>query len=136
MTDEIPCYTEPLEEIYLEPLTCSRDILSEEPLLPDSEAFSLSLSLYRAVMTDHCFNSLLISIASTLGCLQNNHRAIYNNSQGKKPPSTFLSLGKKRKIKHLNCRNLSKKNNIFFFSTSDKGGKKIGSLISWWVLHF
>lgn len=95
MTDEIPCYTEPLEEIYLEPLTCSRDILSEEPLLPDSEAFSLALSLYRAVMTDHCFNSLLISIASTLGCLQNNHRAIYNNSQGKKPPSTFLSLRKK-----------------------------------------
>lgn len=50
MTDEIPCYTEPLEEIYLEPLTCSRDILLEEPLLPDSEAFSLSLSLYRAVI--------------------------------------------------------------------------------------
>lgn len=123
MTDEIPCYTEPLEEIYLEPLTCSRDILSEEPLLPDSEAFSLALSLYRAVMTDHCFNSLLISIASTLGCLQNNHRAIYNNSQGKKPPSTFLSLRKKREIKHLNCRNLSKKNNIFFFGTSYKGKK-------------
>lgn len=124
MTDEIPCYTEPLEEIYLEPLTCSRDILLKEPLLLDSEAFFLSLSLYRAVMTDQCFNSFLISIASTLRCLQNNHRAVHNNSEGKSPPSTFLSLRKKREIKHLNCRNLSKKNNIFIFGTSDKGEKK------------
>lgn len=129
MTDEIPCYTEPLEEIYLEPLTCSRDILLKEPLLPDSEAFFLSLSLYRAVMTDQCFNSLLISIASTLSCLQNNHRAVDNNSEGKSPPSTFLSLRKKREIKHLNCKNLSKKNNIFIFGTSDKEEKKKGSLI-------
>lgn len=91
MTDEIPCYTEPLEEIYLEPLTCSRDILSEEPLLPDSEAFSLALSLYRAVMTDHCFNSLLISIASTLGCLQNNHRT----AKGKSPHQHFCPYEKR-----------------------------------------
>lgn len=95
MTDEIPCYTEPLEEIYLEPLTCSRDILSEEPLLPDSEAFSLALSLYRAVMTDHCFNSLLISIASTLGCLQNNHRAIYKTAKGKSPHQHFCPYEKR-----------------------------------------
>lgn len=45
MTDEIPCYTEPLEEIYLEPLTCSRDILSEEPLLPDFLSLFLSIEL-------------------------------------------------------------------------------------------
>lgn len=125
MTDEIPCYTEPLEEIYLEPLTCSRDILLKEPLLLDSEAFFLSLSLYRAVMTDQCFNSLLISIASTLSCLQNNHRAVHNNSEGKSPPSTFLSLRKKREIKHLNCRNLSKKNTVIsLFSAPLTRGKK------------
>lgn len=89
MTDEIPCYTEALEEIYLEPLTCSRDILLQEPLLPDSEVF-----FYRAVMSDHCFLSFLISIASTLAA----YKTITSNTITEERPQIdvfVLTEGKK-----------------------------------------
>lgn len=112
MTDEIPCYTEALEEIYLEPLTCSRDILLQEPLLPDSEVF-----FYRAVMSDHCFLSFLISIASTLAA----YKTITSNTITEERPQIdvfVLTEGKKIQIKCRNCRNLSKHNNILIFGLS------------------
>lgn len=69
MIDEIFCYIELFEEIYLEFLICSRDIFSEEFFFLDSEVFFFVFFFYRVVMIDYCFNLFLISIVLIFGCL-------------------------------------------------------------------